>query len=162
RSVGRAFRWLRDPVRGRPPRAASARVPRHAQHGSRRSPRDRGRIRAAAGVHAVIEFFEDPDAGSEHPGTMLAPKAMAVSDVPAARVVDGGRAYEHAGRVRAFLLRIGVAAADAEDLTAETFLIAHEERDRFDASREVLPWLFGIAAVLARRYRRRRWALRLF
>ncbi|WP_173041784.1 RNA polymerase sigma factor [Phytohabitans flavus] len=43
----------------------------------------------------------------------------------------------------------------AEDVVAETFLVAYEQRDRYDASRgEVLPWLYGIATNLLRRHRR--------
>lgn len=43
----------------------------------------------------------------------------------------------------------------AEDVVAETFLVAYERRDRYDASRgEMLPWLYGIATNLLRRHRR--------
>jgi RNA polymerase sigma-70 factor (ECF subfamily) len=43
----------------------------------------------------------------------------------------------------------------AEDVVAETFLVAYERRDRYDAGRgEVLPWLYGIATNLLRRHRR--------
>ncbi|MDG4823531.1 RNA polymerase sigma factor [Asanoa sp. WMMD1127] len=43
----------------------------------------------------------------------------------------------------------------AEDVVAETFLIAYEQRARFDPSRgAVLPWLYGIATNLLRRHRR--------
>ncbi|WP_225853772.1 RNA polymerase sigma factor [Micromonospora sp. AMSO31t] len=43
----------------------------------------------------------------------------------------------------------------AEDVVAETFLLAHEHRDRYDSSRgELLPWLYGIATNLLRRHRR--------
>lgn len=43
----------------------------------------------------------------------------------------------------------------AEDVVAETFLVAYEQRDRYDASRGgVLPWLYGIATNLLRRHRR--------
>jgi RNA polymerase sigma factor (sigma-70 family) len=49
--------------------------------------------------------------------------------------------------------RVGEHAA--EDVVAETFLVAYEQRDRYDASRgEVLPWLYGIATNLLRRHRR--------
>lgn len=48
-----------------------------------------------------------------------------------------------------------VGAQLAEDVVAETFLIAHEQRDRFDAERgEWLPWLYGISTNLLRRHRR--------
>ncbi|WP_250037421.1 RNA polymerase sigma factor [Paractinoplanes maris] len=43
----------------------------------------------------------------------------------------------------------------AEDVVAETFLVAHERRERFDPERgEWLPWLYGIATNLLRRHRR--------
>jgi len=43
----------------------------------------------------------------------------------------------------------------AEDVVAETFLVAYEQRGRYDAGRgEVLPWLYGIATNLLRRHRR--------
>ncbi len=38
---------------------------------------------------------------------------------------------------------------------AETFLVAHEQRERFDPARgDLLPWLYGIATNLLRRHRR--------
>jgi RNA polymerase sigma factor (sigma-70 family) len=49
--------------------------------------------------------------------------------------------------------RLGPAAAD--DLAAETFLVAFRKRGSFDASRgQVRPWLFGIATHLVSRHRR--------
>jgi RNA polymerase sigma factor (sigma-70 family) len=50
--------------------------------------------------------------------------------------------------------RLGVQAAD--DIAAETFLVAFGQRDRFDPSRGSLrPWLFGIATNLVARHRRK-------
>ncbi|MBO2452000.1 RNA polymerase sigma factor [Actinomadura barringtoniae] len=50
--------------------------------------------------------------------------------------------------------RLDVQAAD--DLAAETFLIAFGRRDRFDPERgELRPWLFGIATNLVARHRRK-------
>lgn len=44
----------------------------------------------------------------------------------------------------------------AEELSAETFLVAFDNRDRFDGSRsEARPWLFGIATNLLRHHWRR-------
>ncbi|MFC5746918.1 RNA polymerase sigma factor [Actinomadura rugatobispora] len=44
----------------------------------------------------------------------------------------------------------------AEDIAAETFLLAFDQRDRFDAERGGLrPWLFGIATNLVARHRRK-------
>ncbi|GIF73091.1 RNA polymerase sigma factor [Asanoa siamensis] len=43
----------------------------------------------------------------------------------------------------------------AEDVVAETFLVAYEQRTRYDPRRgAVLPWLYGIATNLLRRHRR--------
>lgn len=43
----------------------------------------------------------------------------------------------------------------AEEATAQTFLIAFDERRRFDRKRaDVRPWLFGIATNVAHRHRR--------
>ena len=49
--------------------------------------------------------------------------------------------------------RIGADAAD--DVVAETFLLAFRQRDRYDLSRaSARPWLYGIATNLIGRYRR--------
>lgn len=43
----------------------------------------------------------------------------------------------------------------AEDIVAQTFLNACEQRDRYDSSRgDMLPWLYGICTNLLRRHRR--------
>ena len=60
----------------------------------------------------------------------------------------------HARAVHRYLARrAGVAAAD--DLLAQTFLVAFEGRARYDPGRpDALPWLYGIATnVLRRAYR---------
>src|ERR1039458_9226704 len=44
---------------------------------------------------------------------------------------------------------------NAEDLGAETFIVAFKARNRYDSSRaNALPWLYGIATNLIRRHRR--------
>jgi RNA polymerase sigma factor (sigma-70 family) len=49
--------------------------------------------------------------------------------------------------------RLGRDAAD--DLAAETFLVAFRKRDRFDPARgDVRPWLYGIATTLVAQHRR--------
>jgi RNA polymerase sigma-70 factor (ECF subfamily) len=54
--------------------------------------------------------------------------------------------YRYAAR------RVGANAAD--DVMGETFLVAFERRERYDASYEsALPWLLGIATVLIRKHR---------
>ncbi|MFG2003944.1 RNA polymerase sigma factor [Spirillospora sp. NPDC048911] len=59
----------------------------------------------------------------------------------------------HAAIHRYVARRLGMDLAD--DLMAETFLIAFRKRDRYDLSRpDALPWLFGIATNLVRKHRR--------
>ena len=60
----------------------------------------------------------------------------------------------HFDTVFAYLQRrIGREAA--EELSAETFLVAFDARGRYDLSRpDARPWLFGIATNLLRRHRR--------
>lgn len=60
----------------------------------------------------------------------------------------------HAATLHRYCAR-RVAVAAAEDVVAETFLIAFEKRDRFDTSHtSALPWLYRIATNLLRRHRR--------
>jgi RNA polymerase sigma factor (sigma-70 family) len=60
----------------------------------------------------------------------------------------------HAASIHGYLRRrIGIPAAD--DLLAETFLVAFERRARYDlAVADARPWLFGIATNLMRRFAR--------
>ncbi|MCP2338697.1 RNA polymerase sigma factor [Actinomadura rupiterrae] len=59
----------------------------------------------------------------------------------------------HARIHRYAAARLGAAAA--EDVTADTFLAAFDQRHRFDpAHSEARPWLYGIAANLISRHRR--------
>ncbi len=75
---------------------------------------------------------------------------------------------EYGDDVYRFLVRIGVPPSDVEDLVQQTFLDVLAAAPRFQADAAVKPWLFGIAAMVARRHRRsagrmferlRRWAL---
>lgn len=66
-----------------------------------------------------------------------------------AAVFDLGAPELH--RVARYL--VGRADA-ADDLVQETFLVAIEQRGRFEPGRRVLPWLLGVLANLARRRRR--------
>ena len=60
----------------------------------------------------------------------------------------------HAATLHRYCVR-RVTVATAEDVVAETFLIAFEKRERFDTSHSsALPWLYGIATNLLRRHRR--------
>lgn len=60
----------------------------------------------------------------------------------------------HAPRIQRYVARrIGPDAA--EDVVAETFLLAFRQRDRYDLTRgNALPWLYGIATNLVGRHRR--------
>jgi RNA polymerase sigma-70 factor, ECF subfamily len=60
----------------------------------------------------------------------------------------------HAPRIQRYVARrIGPDAA--EDVLAETFLIAFDRRDRYDSGRpDARPWLYGIATNLVARHRR--------
>ena len=60
----------------------------------------------------------------------------------------------HAATIHRYLARrVGPLLAD--DLTAETFLIAFRSRDKYDMSQEnCRPWLYGIAANLLRGHQR--------
>jgi len=51
-------------------------------------------------------------------------------------------------------LRRRIDAAVAEEIAAETFATAYANWDRFDETRPVRPWLYGIAANLLRHHRR--------
>jgi RNA polymerase sigma-70 factor (ECF subfamily) len=60
----------------------------------------------------------------------------------------------HASEIHRYLAR-RVGPDNADDLLAETFLIAFSQRDRYDAAREnARPWLYGIATNLVGRHRR--------
>ena len=60
----------------------------------------------------------------------------------------------HAPRVQRYVVRrLGADAAD--DIVAETFLLAFRQRAGFDVTRgDALPWLYGIATNLLGRHRR--------
>lgn len=60
----------------------------------------------------------------------------------------------HHAAVRAFALRMLANPADADDLVQETFLTASQAAASFERGRAAKPFLFGIAAQLARRRRR--------
>lgn len=53
------------------------------------------------------------------------------------------------------LRRLGVRTYDLEDLAHEVFVVVHQTLARFDPSRPMRPWLFGIAFRVASDYRRR-------
>jgi RNA polymerase sigma factor (sigma-70 family) len=60
----------------------------------------------------------------------------------------------HAHDIQRYVVR-RIGADAAEDLVAETFLLAFKQRDRYDMSRtDARPWLYGIATNLIGRHRR--------
>src|SRR6204780_4787312 len=60
----------------------------------------------------------------------------------------------HAPHIQRYVVRrLGTDAAD--DIVAETFLLAFRQRDRYDLARtDARPWLYGIATNLIGRHRR--------
>ena len=76
-----------------------------------------------------------------------------------ARSRDDGEVFaaifdRHAAAIHRYLSRrAGPHVAD--DLTGQTFLVAFDQRDRFDTTQpSALPWLYGIATRLLARHRR--------
>jgi RNA polymerase sigma-70 factor, ECF subfamily len=60
----------------------------------------------------------------------------------------------HAASIHGYLRR-RIGRPEADDLLAETFLVAFERRRRYDPTvADARPWLFGIATNLLRRYAR--------
>lgn len=62
----------------------------------------------------------------------------------------------HAGGLFGFLLRVSRDRDDAEDLLQDTWMRVARGARGFDPARRVRPWLYGIAANLARDLFRRR------
>lgn len=56
-------------------------------------------------------------------------------------------------KVRGFLVRHGVAAADADDVCADVFVIALQRLPTFSGRSTMTSWIFGIAHKLASGYR---------
>ena len=66
-----------------------------------------------------------------------------------------GILFERYGQdVRRFLARMQVPPSDLDDLVQVTFLEVVRPAARFDAARDVKPWLFGLATITVRRHRR--------
>ena len=60
--------------------------------------------------------------------------------------------------VKSFLLRLGVPAADVEDVAQEAFVRLYQKRDRYRAGAAFKPWLLTVAGNLGRN--RLRWRFR--
>lgn len=62
--------------------------------------------------------------------------------------------HRHFGEIERYVAR-RVGPEAAEDIVAETFLVAFRRRDSYDCSRtDARPWLYGIATNMIRRHRR--------
>src|SRR4051794_24550066 len=61
---------------------------------------------------------------------------------------------EHARFVWRTLRRLGVSAADADDICQEVFLVVHRRLAGFDNRSGMRAWLYGICARRASEYRR--------
>lgn len=76
-----------------------------------------------------------------------------------ARVARGnldtlGAFYDrYADEVRGFIARLGVAAADLDDVTQQVFLVVIHASARFDGRESARAWLFGLAVNVVRRHR---------
>ena len=60
----------------------------------------------------------------------------------------------HHAYVHRSVVRLGVPARDAEDVTHDVFVVVHRKLATFDPARPAKPWLFAIAARVAADYRR--------
>jgi len=107
-----------------------------------------------------------PDPAGEAGGRCAGAEAGVGGDTDAAAVLASlqrperfARLFDrHAPEIHRYLAR-RVGATVADDLVAQTFLVAFERRAAFDTSREdARPWLFDIATRLLRRYHRDRGA----
>ena len=94
---------------------------------------------------------------------MSAPRLAAVAEGDAellAAVARGelealGRLFDrHEPDLRRYLGRLGVSAADADDLVQTTFLEVMRAAPRFDPALPARAWLMGIATMMVRRHRR--------
>jgi RNA polymerase sigma-70 factor (ECF subfamily) len=81
--------------------------------------------------------------------------ALTSPRAPSVAAIDLDAVYrEHVDYVWITLRRLGVAAADLEDVAHEVFVTVHRRLGEFDRTRAVRPWIFGIALRVASRYRR--------
>jgi RNA polymerase sigma-70 factor (ECF subfamily) len=76
--------------------------------------------------------------------------AVATGDLDALGVLF----ERHEPALRRYLVRMGIARSDADDLIQATFLDVVRASPRFDPQYSARSWLFGIASMMARRHRR--------
>lgn len=60
----------------------------------------------------------------------------------------------HHAYVHRSVMRLGVPARDAEDVTHDVFVVVHRKLAGFDRARPAKPWLFAIAARVTADFRR--------
>lgn len=65
----------------------------------------------------------------------------------------------YAGMVKAALLRFapGIPLADIQELSQDVFMALAKTAHRFDANKQLKPWVYGIAVKKAQGFRRSRW-----
>lgn len=84
----------------------------------------------------------------------LLPHASAEAD--GAERVEAEQLFDqHCDYVWNTLRRLGIARAELEDLTHDTFVAVFRQWRSYDASRPLRPWLFGFALRVASDHRRR-------
>src|SRR5260370_8322472 len=93
-------------------------------------------------------FFDDKPAGLDTIRE-VATNHLLASPLPSSEVAVRGdcigafqREFDYLCRT---LRRLGVPAADIEDLSHEVFLVLHRRWDDYDPSSALRPWIFGIA-----------------
>jgi RNA polymerase sigma factor (sigma-70 family) len=100
-----------------------------------------------AGRHALPDGFPDADAGRLDDAAVI---RLSLADPERFELLF----QRHAPTIARYVVRrLGADAAD--DIVAETFLLAFRQRADYDTARgNVLPWLYGIATNLLGRHRR--------
>lgn len=81
--------------------------------------------------------------------------AAAIESTPDKQRAEFAEIYDqHFDFVLETVRRLGCAVSDREDLVHEVFLRAHTSLGKFDATRAMRPWLFGIAFRVVSEQRR--------
>lgn len=90
-------------------------------------------------------------------GSRVLPAPSARDDTLAdARLADLEALYDkHAAFLWRTIRGLGLSVADAEDLTHETFLVAHDRLQAFEGRSSVRTWLCGIALGLVKNHARK-------
>jgi RNA polymerase sigma-70 factor (ECF subfamily) len=83
------------------------------------------------------------------------PASAAGPVAPAAAVTFADVFHAHAGYVLGLLGRLGVAAADVDDVAQEVFITIHEKLPAFEGRSSLKTWVCGICLRKASGYRRK-------